>query len=516
MKTGILNPYENVEWDKFEHLHSFSHQHGNRPPAYDVNPEKFWNMGFHHFPFSNYYPSSPTPLPGEFRKKHPDALWAPNAEHHSAHGAGHFNVIDSYYSTGHGQDAAGISYRRNRTSPVEYEFSGLNAFDAEKPWLSIYKLDLRVSGKAGAYLSMTVDGARQADPGTCELAQDSVMKGRKIPAERGRIFIRAESDRVKVRFDFNPAEIDDLRFVMRQGVYRPWKDAFRAALDGTLKDGEGRPLEGLRFPDGGGITLNHTGGPLDSTLEKLTFDPRVLGIEVWNQHYAFGRKGSLEYYALWDEVLRTGTRCFGFFVKDHFICERGRNVLLVPPSSGVPLEERERNASRSYRNGAFYGLLGALAVDDMGQKTAPYDHSSFRFTRISVRKDSHGIPEGVEVAVDGADRTKRPNTQIRFISDKGISLIENKPQASFQLTRDAGGKVVEKYVRIEAFAYPPTHLQGKPLTAEDLAAMNVLHISRLHDLLGGGYGGTVDFDKGKSAPIPIVDMLFSQPIMFNR
>jgi len=45
--------------------------------------------------------------------------------------------------------------------------------------------------------------------------------------------------------------------------------------------------------------------------------------------------------------------------------------------------------------------------------------------------------------------------------------------------------------------------------------MNVLEISRLHNILGGGYAGTVDFDKGKEAPVPIVDMIFSQPIMFR-
>lgn len=213
--------------------------------------------------------------------------------------------------------------------------------------------------------------------------------------------------------------------------------------------------------------------------------------------------------------MKTGTRCFGFFVRDHFIYERGRNVLLLPPSEGLSIEEREHNAARAYRNGAFYGLLGALAVDENGQKKAPYDYSEFRFTGISVKRDSNGTPQSVEVSVAGADKARRPNTQIRFITEKGISLIENKADASFKLERDSEGKIASKYVRIEAFAYPSTHLKGEPLTAEALAKMDVLEISRLHDILGGGYGGTVDFDRGKEAPIPIVDMIFSQPVMFR-
>jgi len=511
--TEVLNPYEDVDWEKFEHIHSFSHQHANRPPSYNPGAEVFWDMGFRHLPFSNYYPSSPTPLSDDFRKKHPGALWSPNAEQHSAQGAGHFNVIDSYYSTGHG-DSAKISYRRNKVSPVEYEFSGLNPYNPERPWMSIYFLDLSITGKEGATLFMTIEGAQRANPNTYAPTADSVMNKTRIPAKRTSIYIRAESEKVRVRFDLNPDEIDDLRLTMRQGVHRPWKDAFRAALDGTLKDAKGNPIEGLRFPDGGGITLNHTGSFSD-TIEKLNFDPRVLGIEIFNQHMAFGPKGSMAFYNLWDEVLKTGTRCFGFFVRDHFIYERGRNILLLPPSEGLSIQEREHNASRAYRKGIFYGSLGALALDENGQKTAPYDYSEFKFTSIMLKKDKDGNPEAVKVSVAGADKTKRSNIQVRFITDRGISLIENKPDAEFRLSKNQAGRIIEKYVRVEAFAYPPTHLKGKPLTAEDLAKMNVLEISRLHNILGGGYAGTVDFDKGKEAPVPIVDMIFSQPIMFR-
>ncbi len=42
-------------------------------------------------------------------------------------------------------------------------------------------------------------------------------------------------------------------------------------------------MGGLIDPEGGGITLNHPGGKMDTYLEMLDFDSRVLGLEVWNQ-----------------------------------------------------------------------------------------------------------------------------------------------------------------------------------------------------------------------------------------
>ena len=507
-KIDVVNPYENVDWEKFEYVHSFSHQHGNRPPSYSASPETFWNMGYRHLPFSNYYPSSPAPLPDDFRKKYPDALWGPNAEQHNATGVGHFNVLDSYYSTG-GAIVAKTNYKRNKVSPFEYEFTGLNAYDSEKPWLSIYWLQLIISGKEGATLSMTLEGAQKVIPSTYELPSDSLIKDRQIPAKSAIIYIRTDSDKVKVRFDFNPEEVDDLRFVVRQGVHRPWKDSFKAALDGTLKDADGNPIEGLRFPDGGGITLNHTAGPLNAILEKLNFDKRVLGIEIWNQHEGFGPRGTLGFYSLWDNVLKTGTRCFGFFVKDHFVYESGRNVLLLPSSKGLSIQEREHNAAKAYRNGVFYGLMGALAVDENRQKVNPYDYSDFRFTKISLTKDKEGTPESIEVSVDGADKVKRPNIQIRFITDKGVSLVKNISEVSYKLTKDAEGQIIEKYVRVEAFAYPSTHSQGKPLTVEEFTKMNVMEIYRIHDFIGGGYSGIYKYNGKNTAPIPLAYMIYS-------
>ena len=291
-----------------------------------------------------------------------------------------------------------------------------------------------------------------------------------------------------------------------QGTNRPWRDAFRAALDNML------------YPDGGGLTINHPGGNLNELLAQLDFDGRILGIEVWNHDGLFGstpkQPGAMTYYAQWDNVLRTGRRCFGFFVKDHYLYGRGRNVLLVSDYAKLTPQEREHEALRAYRQGRFFGLLGAMTTDTAGKIVAPYDNSGFRFSRIAVRQNADGSADGLEVAVVGADRTRRPNTQIRFITEQGAARVENAVQAFFAFPRDAAGKIRCRYVRVEAFAYPDTHAGGKPLTAETFSALNVLQIARLHDQLGDLSRTLID-PEGQE-PVGIADMLFSQPVLFRN
>jgi hypothetical protein len=508
--ASLANPYATVDWDKVEFLHSFSHQHGH-------DLQVFWDMGFGHLPMSNYYPSRPVyPLPEAFAKKYPDALGAPNAEHHSTTDSGvHFCAPGSLYTSGYGRTPR----IKPGVAPIEEVFSGLNVFDAgNAPWLGVYRLDVRVAACPGSQrepaVSLTIEGAKEIRHKTFELVGDgTVRQQRRTEKSPESIYLKTQSDTLRVRLDFDPASTQIARLRLMQGTNRPWRDAFRAALDGTLKDAAGTPIEGLLFPDGGGITLNHPGGPLESLQEMLDFDPRVLGIEVWNQHDGFGGTG-MRFYRFWDEVLRTGRPCFGFFVKDHVYFGRGRNVLLVSGPAAATRTQREHEALCAYREGRFFGLLGALRADESGKPAAPYDKSDFRFTRIALREGGAAEPAGVEAWVNGADRSRRPHTQIRFVTDAGVAHVANSDRAYFEFPRDYSGAIACRYVRVEAFAYPGTHLDGKPLTAEVLTAMDVHEISRIHDRAGPF--AMSDLDPSGEAPIPIVDMIFSQPIRILR
>jgi hypothetical protein len=170
------------------------------------------------------------------------------------------------------------------------------------------------------------------------------------------------------------------------------------------------------------------------------------------------------------------------------------------------MAEREAAALRAYRQGTFFGSVAALAASEAGEVISPYDRSDFRFSRIEIHNDS------LHVAVAGND-VKRPNVQIRFITDQGVASIVDAAQAKFSLTRGATGRLESAFVRVEAFAYPKTHQQGEPLTADMLRAMSVYDISLLHDqkaLRGPAFATT---DPALRSPIPIVDMIFSQPLL---
>jgi len=506
----VVNPYAGIDWENVRTLHSFSHQHGG-------DPRVFWNMGFGHLPISNYYPSRPFyPLPGAFLKEHPEVLGAPNAEQHSTTDSGmHFCAIGSLYTVGYGQTPR---FKAGQ-APIEHVFSGLNVFDGDKsPWLGVYRLDLRIAQAASmdqeAEVLLTIEGAEAVSHKTFAPIGDGLVRRKRVASKSPEsMYLKTTAADVRVRLEFDPASTRIARFRLMQGTNRPWKDAFRAALDGTGKDSAERPIEGLLFPDGGGITINHPGGSLKPLLDALDFDRRVLGIEVWNQHEGFGGT-EMRFYRLWDEALRSGRQCLGFFVKDHVFFGRGRNVLLVSSPAAASPREREHEALRAYRDGRFFGLLGALKTDESGQPVSPYDQSEFRFTRIAVKEDGNGRPLGIEVSVDGAERTKRPNTQIRFITDAGVAKVVDAPSAFFEFPWDAAGAVACRFVRVEAFAYPSTQLGGRPLTSEALAAMNVHEISRLYDRLGPFTMS--DFDPSGTAPIPIVEMIFSQPILVRK
>jgi hypothetical protein len=184
-------------------------------------------------------------------------------------------------------------------------------------------------------------------------------------------------------------------------------------------------------------------------------------------------------------------------------------VLLVPP--GGDEASRERQALRAYRNGCFFGVLGAMSVGADGKPMAPYDLSGFRFTRLALRREG-GRPVSLDVSVAGADSQHRPNTQIRFVTDRGLVRVVDGAAATFALPQAADGRVACRYVRVEAFAYPNTHSGGQVLTPAAFAALNVFQIARLHDFRGDS--GVVYMDGDSGTPLGIVDMLFAQPILF--
>lgn len=513
------NPYEAIDWDRCIPVHSMSHQHQGQT---DRSRDLFYEMGYRHFAFSNYYPSAPTPLPEAYAAARPDLVGSPNAEHHSFLDAPlHCNTLGSRLAAGYGSSATA---KERQASPLVHRFDSLNLFDEARPWLGAYRLDLRLEPAEGvaaaAAASLTVEGATE-----CALRDGFADRGpvheRPLAAGSHTLYLRTVSPWIGTTLAYDKAKLAVAQLRLMQGTNRPWREVFRAALDGETADG--RRSGGLLHPDGGGITLNHPTGRKELYTEFLDFDPRVLGIEVWNQltsgfgsgggFYQQGKGVNLHFYRLWDDLLRTGRRCWGFFVKDHNTYGRGRNVLLVPGWEELSPADREAAALRAYRKGQFFGSVAALATNEAGEAVAPYDYSEFRFARLALRRDAEGRAIALEASVAGNDPEKRPQVQIRFVTDRGAELVADAPQAEFPLKRSADGRIGAAFVRVEAFAYPRTHQRGTPLTAATMRGLDVQRISLLHDRMARRgptfFGGPQEL----STPVPVVDMIFSQPLL---
>lgn len=194
-----------------------------------------------------------------------------------------------------------------------------------------------------------------------------------------------------------------------------------SGYDGTWQEFYRDALDELVYEGGGGIVINHpkrTGLPIDDIIERLDFDSRVLGIEAYNHRCETKYGGTGNALSIWDELLLTGRRVFGFFNPDYHARwgetewadeTWGRNVLLVP-------EATEAAAARAYRRGHTYGAFRG---------------STLAFERIEATED--------EIRVETNDASR-----IDFVSDRRVVQSEYDTDATY----DVNGK--ETYVRVEA------------------------------------------------------------------
>lgn len=171
-------------------------------------------------------------------------------------------------------------------------------------------------------------------------------------------------------------------------------------------------LNTLQYSDGGGVTVNHPGWSVmqnetngfpkwtrsnaaERVIELLNMDDRVLGMEIRNSSsLPFIGVGddteeneNVNSVDLWDEILKTGKRCWGFCVPDHETESgakwTGRNILLVDSFD-------EHTCLKAYRNGNFYSKVF---------------NSDLAFSDISFNNDtlhvSAPLAETIRFSIDG-------------------------------------------------------------------------------------------------------------------
>lgn len=171
-------------------------------------------------------------------------------------------------------------------------------------------------------------------------------------------------------------------------------------------------LNTLQYSDGGGITVNHPGWSVmqneqngfpkwtrenasQRVIELLNMDDRVIGMEIRNTSslpYVTDEPDSednqyVKSTEIWDEILLTGKRCWGFCVPDHETewGEKwtGRNILLVDNFD-------EHTCLQAYRNGNFFSKI---FDSDLAFTSILFDGTNFSVSAPSA--------DCIQIVIDG-------------------------------------------------------------------------------------------------------------------
>ena len=379
------NPYAGINWDAVQEVHTTSHGHQTNQETLD----RAIRSGIRFFTISNYYPSAP---------------WWPMKDIR----ANQFRVRHTHPVPVNGKLQPGpFDWNRIITDPEagwaeelpEEQRKQLPFTLGEPPFTNIP--DGILEAPNAEHHSFTNTGAHACAPGSA-----------------------FQSGTFDVRNRFKTV---DHGYAM--GVGQTWQEGFTRMFDALI------------VPDGGGVTINHpTWSGLSRALvfEMLDFDPRILGIEVFN-HTTMNQHGPQDWVGnetLWDEILASGRQCFGFFVPDHVMqgsdAWMGRNVLLVE-------EFTVEACLRAYREGRFYGAIKGTGL---------------RFTEI--RADD----AAVTVETNGAKR-------IEFITEAGLVKAVRAAEAEFSVPRNAGGGPDLTFVRVRALDGRGEIIYAQPICYAD-------------------------------------------------
>ena len=354
-----LNPYANTDWEKFHRIRTTNHVHVHMIdlPAFHETMERGYDL----LTLSNYYPSRPY-YPLSSVKKNAFCAMQENGVLHNGQfveGPLDWNSIMKEWEEELGEE------ERKEFPFVEGEtvFPPLPEGMLEAP---------------NAEHHSFVD---------C----DKIMP-------RGFHITAPGSTWASGHFDmFRKYKLREHGYQIGAGL--PWKEGFRKILDSLL------------WEEGGGIIINHpnyTRIPFDFLLEALDYDDRVLGIEVWNT--------SMSSEDIWDNVLRTGRQCFGFFAPDHY----NKWSCLYNPMNILLTEERTaRNGMKAYRNGEFYGCLHNTGL--------AFEKIIFEGDRLFVKINKEAF--------------------IQILGDPGVVAMEKTTELEYKVT-DPKSKLT--YLRVKA------------------------------------------------------------------
>lgn len=360
-------PYAGIDWDGVESIGSVTHAHCRSQRSLDM----LCRRGLKHLAISNYYPSAPCK---------PDER------------IGQYNVSQDFGTI------PGAGYVRRSFHWNEIIRDPKTGWYDDLPVHLQEKLPFVVEGPCFSQIP--------ADVMICPNAEHHSM------TDTNGHFNAVGSEFCSGTFDARS------RYMLHKNGYTigtgiPWQEAFE------------RMLAALQVVDGGGVTINH---PTWSSMTHaqllafLDFDPRVLGIEIWN-HTADMLNGKGWSLAEWDAILATGRRCHGFAVSDHAHNSdpafKGQNVLVI--NANTPPEELPTACLRAYRNGDFYSSL----------------KGSVKLTRLELTDGQ------LDVEVSAPCR-------IRIVSARGTVYEDTGKGCRWKLPQGPAALQQHVYLRVEA------------------------------------------------------------------
>tara|TARA_Y100000588_G_scaffold242060_1_gene256121 strand:- start:118 stop:1275 length:1158 start_codon:yes stop_codon:yes gene_type:complete len=368
----MINPYEGINWQSVMRIGSATHMHLTDQQALNNG----YKYGIRHFPISNYYPSAPYDAdtrPSDFRLR----------QHWSA--------------------------RRTDGGIVEPPVNWNDIITWQDELDEPYRSELPFTEGEAAFSN---------------IPEDIILS----PNAEHHGFTNSQAHICSPGSTFISGNIDP-----GGKNYRLATHGFHVGFGGTWQEAFEEMITHLKYPNAGGITINHptwfSHFTDDQVFEMLHFDERVLGIEIYNDYSATRRWfEDPDYEApsesetgfslnMWDRILSTGRRCWGFCVPDHSVEKgtnwNGRNILLVS-------EFTEHDCLNAYRQGQFYGCL-----KDNGM------------TVTDVSATASAISIGVNT----------PAT-IKFITETGIASTVKGEHATYDIPQNDGSPGVV-YVRIE-------------------------------------------------------------------
>jgi hypothetical protein len=386
----IDNPYAGVQWDKIKYIASASHVHVENQDKLDKIYHQF---GLRHIPISNYYPSAPTYPLKEIRYNQ----YAVQQN---------FGLVYNGDGSKRGNERwAEGQFKEGPFRWNEIMMKGSHAWFNELP----ADLQARLPLQLGDFIFKNIPPDIIVSPNAEHHSFTNA------PLHSNAIGSMYSSGNFDVHDVFKTQEHG---YAIGTGL--PWETVFRKMIDQLL------------FPDAGGITVNHpiwSGLSFNEVVKMLDFDTRVLGIEVYNDTCATNYGDPCRGWAvqLWDDILRTGRRCLGFFVPDHTV-GKGKNILLVPSFT-------EYECLLAYRKGAFFGALSG---------------SGLQFTRINL---SDG-----EVSVALNDRAT-----IRIVTEKGEAQKTTGKDAVYKIPMGTDGAPAISYIRVEAIDENSEQIFSQPI-----------------------------------------------------